>query len=189
MNSIDLWLFGWLNADAASPAWLIAAVAQYSEHMPTVVIASMLAGLALGSPRLRKGMALCFAAMLVAWCATRLIRWGFPLERPYELGLGKVWIDHGARPRFPSLHATVAFAFAYGVTVWCAWGRWARAAQALAWAAAIFIGWSSIYIGVHLPFDVIAGLFVGMASVWLVQGAQRGWAAGSARLRLRSRQP
>ena len=169
MQKLDLWLFRWLNADADSPVWFIDAVALYSEHMPTVVIASMLLCLAVGSPRLRQGMAYCLVAMLVAWCCTRLIRWGFPLERPYDMGLGKAWISHGSRPRFPSLHATVAFAFAYGVTLWCAWGRWGLLAKVLAWGAALFIGWSRVYVGVHLPLDIVAGLVVGMFSAWLVQ--------------------
>ena len=139
MNSIDLWLFELLNADADSPRSLIAWVAEYSEHMPALVIGSMLLCLAFGSPRLRKGIAWCFTAMLVAWCVTRLIRWGFPLDRPYDLGLGKVWIAHGSRPRFPSLHATVAFAFAYGFSVWCTWGQFALWGKVLAWTAAILL--------------------------------------------------
>ena len=171
MNAVDVMLFHWINAGANSPAWLIQCVAEYSEHMPTLVISSMLVCLAVGTPRLRKAMCGCLLAMLVAWCLTRLIRWGFPMERPYDMGLGELWISHGSRPRFPSLHATVAFAFAAGVSMWCNWGRWRWISAGLAWAAALFIAWSRVYVGVHLPFDIAAGLVVGVLSAYLVRRA------------------
>lgn len=169
MNAIDVALFHWINASADSPSWWIDWVAEYSEHTPSVVISCMLGCLLLGNARLRKGMVCCLSAMVVAWCLTRLIRWGVPLERPYDLGMGTRWIAHGSRPRFPSLHAAVAFAFAGGVTLWCCWGMQRWLLPVLAWAAAGFIGWSRIYVGVHLPFDIGAGLITGLLSVWLVQ--------------------
>ena len=169
MNAVDVMLFHWINAGANSPAWLIDLVALYSKHMPSLVIASMLVCLAVGGSRLRKAMCCCLLAMLVAWCLTRLIRWGFPTERPYDMGLGDLWIAHGSRPRFPSLHATVAFAFATGISIWCSWGRWRWISAGLAWGAALFIAWSRIYVGVHLPFDIAAGLVVGALSAYLVR--------------------
>lgn len=172
MHSIDVSLFEWINASIHSPLWLIHSAAFYSEHFPTLAISGMLLCLVFGSSTLRRGMVLCLLSMLVAWCLTRLIRWGIPLERPYEMGIGTLWIEHGGRARLPSLHATVSFAFACGITLWCALGPYARFWKFWAWAVAALMGWSRIYIGVHLPFDVLSGLLVGAASVYMVQRLQ-----------------
>lgn len=169
MHAIDIWLFDWLNASIHSPQWLVDATVLYSEYFPTLAISTMLVCLVFGSRRLRQGMAMCLVAMLLAWCATHLIRWGFPMERPYEMGLGDKWIEHGARPRFPSLHATVSFAFASGISLWCATGTAARHWKLLVWTVAALMGWSRVYVGVHLPFDILSGLVVGIACVYAVQ--------------------
>lgn len=169
MQALDIFLFHWLNASAESPAWLIEAAALYSEYFPTLAIGCMLGCLAFGNTRLRAGVAACFVAMLLAWCATHLVRWGFPLERPYDMGLGSKWVEHGSRPRFPSLHATVSFAFACGMSMWCASGRFERSWQVLFWVVAALMGWSRVYVGVHLPFDILSGLVVGIACVYAVQ--------------------
>ena len=168
MNDLDVFLFGVLNAHATSPVWLIDLTGWFSQHFPDIAIASMLLTLLVGSPRLRRGVALCLIGMLVAWCITRLVRWGFPLERPYELGLGTKWVEHNARPRFPSLHAAVAFAFAAGMSRWCSALHWRWIVPLAAWGAAWLMGWSRVYLGVHLPLDILAGWIVGMVSVWLV---------------------
>lgn len=169
MHELDVSLFEWINASIQSPLWLLQGAAFYSEHFPTLAIASMLLCLVFGTPALRRGIAWCLLAMLVAWCWTRLIRWGFPLERPYDMGLGVKWVEHSGRARFPSMHATVSFAFAAGICLWCALGRYAKFWKILAWSVAVLMGWSRIYIGVHLPFDVLGGLVVGAVSVQMAQ--------------------
>ena len=58
------------------------------------------------------------------------------------------------------MHATVSFAFAAGMCLWCALGPYARGWKILACSVALLMGWSRIYIGVHLPFDVLGGLVV-----------------------------
>ncbi|MBQ0131819.1 MAG: phosphatase PAP2 family protein [Comamonas sp.] len=172
MHEIDVSLFEWINATIHSPSWLLHSAALYSEYFPTLAISSMLLCLVFGTPALRRGVAWCLVAMLVSWCCTRLIRWGFPLERPYDLGLGVKWVEHSGRARFPSMHATVSFAFAAGMCLWCALGPYAKGWKILAWSVALLMGWSRIYIGVHLPFDVLGGLVVGAASVYMVQAAR-----------------
>ncbi len=63
---------------------------------------------------------------------------------------------------FPSGHAAAAVAGAMSLgRVWPA-ARWALA------ALAALIAYSRIYVGVHYPTDVLAGLLLGAACVWLV---------------------
>jgi undecaprenyl-diphosphatase len=72
---------------------------------------------------------------------------------------------------FPSGHTCAAFAFAVAVCM-TARPRWLRAA---AMAAAVLMGLSRLYVGVHFPSDVLAGAVIGslcgaLAS-WLVSKA------------------
>ena len=90
----------------------------------------------------------------------------FEVPRPAAaLGLEDVRIL-GALPRsytFPSGHAVFG-----GVTAatlgWRRGWRWKGAV----WLFAILVAWSRVYVGVHYPLDVIAGLGIGAAIGWIV---------------------
>lgn len=58
---------------------------------------------------------------------------------------------------FPSNHSTIAAALAVGITV--AW----RAAAWVALPVALLTGFSRVFVGVHYPHDVVAGLTLGTA--------------------------
>lgn len=70
---------------------------------------------------------------------------------------------------FPSGHTTAAFAF--GVALWLTLPqKWARAA---ALVAAALMGLSRLYVGVHFPTDVLAGLVIGTICGILAAGITR----------------
>jgi membrane-associated phospholipid phosphatase len=89
-----------------------------------------------------------------------------------------VLISHGADPGFPSDHAVLAGAVAAGVFLVSARIGW------VAVVAALLIAFARVYVGVHYPQDVMAGLALGGAVVlvgallsrrlltWLVVRAQ-----------------
>ncbi|MGN1004428.1 MAG: phosphatase PAP2 family protein [Oscillospiraceae bacterium] len=64
---------------------------------------------------------------------------------------------------FPSGHSTAAFAFASALwrTAPSRWMKWA------ALAAAVLMGFSRLYVGVHYPSDVLVGVAVGLLAGWL----------------------
>lgn len=64
---------------------------------------------------------------------------------------------------FPSGHTTSAFAFASALwrTAPDRWMKWA------ALAAAVLMGFSRLYVGVHYPSDVLTGVLVGLLAGWL----------------------
>jgi membrane-associated phospholipid phosphatase len=64
-------------------------------------------------------------------------------------------VHHSADPGFPSDHATMAGAVAVGL--WFVHRRLA----ALAAVAAVLLAFARVYVGVHYPGDVLAGLALG----------------------------
>lgn len=74
---------------------------------------------------------------------------------------------------FPSGHTSAACAFAAALC--CELDRtWVRV---LAVCAALFMGWSRIYVAVHFPSDVLCGAVIGtlcgLAAVWLCRYLQK----------------
>ncbi len=69
-------------------------------------------------------------------------------------------------PSFPSGHSATAVVGAVSLA-----RVWPQARWALAILGAL-IAYSRIYVGVHYPTDVLAGLLLGAACVWLVLGGR-----------------
>lgn len=71
-------------------------------------------------------------------------------------------VQEGDPNSFPSGHTTAAFAFA--CALWRAapraWMKWA------ALAAAVLMGFSRLYVGVHYPSDVLGGVLIGAFAGW-----------------------
>jgi undecaprenyl-diphosphatase len=163
MNELNLALFHAINLPAAAPAWALALARFASLQLPPMLLVLAAASLVLKPEWRRLGWGLLLA-MALAWLGARLLQQGWPMPRPFVLGVGHLWIAHGGSSSFPSTHASVA----------CAWGAlaWLRAPHpAVRWGAPALAGlvaWSRVAVGVHFPLDVAAGLALGMAAAWTV---------------------
>jgi undecaprenyl-diphosphatase len=110
------------------------------------------------------------AATLSGWAAYGVAKWIFQRPRPRVIprsaGAGGGWYS------FPSGHATMApLVFGLGLLIWSApWPRATRVALLLlAAVCSLLIGFSRVYLGVHWPTDVLAGLLLGTgwAAMWV----------------------
>ena len=169
MSHLDTPLFLWINATSESPAWLIALARFASRELVQWLIAGTVGALVVGDAQVRRCVLQIALAMAIAWIGARLIQHLLPMPRPFALGLGTPWLSHSDSASFPSMHASVAFAFAAIVAV----NARRRLPQVCAFALAGLIAWSRISLGLHFPSDVMAGALVGLASAWLAGQFQR----------------
>lgn len=91
----------------------------------------------------------------------------FDRPRPFDSSPALVVID--ARPQtpsFPSGHAAMATAGAI------AGARMLPPAAWVLWPLAMVVAVSRVYVGVHWPSDVLAGIAVGAACAWFVLGGR-----------------
>jgi undecaprenyl-diphosphatase len=93
-------------------------------------------------------------------CSEILIKFLVARPRP-SLDIGAIILADPGNYSFPSTHTTLAFAMAYILS---------HEEKRLKWVfygLAILISLSRIYLGVHYPIDVIAGVLLGTTIGWL----------------------
>lgn len=171
MLPFDYALFMSINASTATPASVVSIARWLSTSLPLVLGCGFVLAFALGSHALKRALLVVLMSMLLASLVTYTLRQYWPTARPAQLGWGLQWIKHSARASFPSMHATIGFALAQGVTLAIglnALFRYGRLVSIAVWACAAAIAWSRICLGVHSPSDVMAGVLVGVTSATLV---------------------
>jgi membrane-associated phospholipid phosphatase len=127
-----------------------------------VVPAAVLAALAFRRLRLAGGLALAGAGVYVlAKVVKRFVERGRPSDLLDEV------VVRGAAPHglgFVSGHIAVVTSLAFVAWPWLPrWGRWAAAAA----VAAVFL--ARMYVGAHLPLDMVGGAALGLAVGALVR--------------------
>jgi membrane-associated phospholipid phosphatase len=94
------------------------------------------------------------------------------MPRPFMVGLSPAHIEHGARGSLPSAHASVMFTIGL---LFCLRASIRRVGLAIM-AIAVLTGWARIYVGVHFPLDIAAGLLLAggvAAAFWALQQLAR----------------
>lgn len=90
------------------------------------------------------------------------------MPRPFMMGLSPAHIEHGARGSLPSAHASVMFTIGL---LFCLRASLRKTGLAIV-AIALLTGWARIYVGVHFPLDIVAGLLLAgaiVAAFWVIQ--------------------
>jgi undecaprenyl-diphosphatase len=167
MRAIDFAVFSWFNAPAGTPAWAIQAGVFISDWLPALVFALFALGAAV-RPAWRRAFWAAAVSALIIWLIVTFSRWAIPMPRPAQFGLGIQWAHQGVRPGFPSMHASGAFAVAMSAVFLRCWP-----VAAVTVPAALLITWSRLFLGLHFPSDVLAGMLLGTAVAALVC-----WASG-----------
>jgi membrane-associated phospholipid phosphatase len=93
----------------------------------------------------------------VAGLISYIMKKSFSEPRPYEVDTRITQLSVGGGYSLPSGHTTEAFASAMALTL--LYPRWFVFIPMFAWA--LVVGLSRIHLGVHYPFDIFVGMFIG----------------------------
>jgi len=99
-------------------------------------------------------------SIAVAGLTSYLMKKSFLEPRPYEVDPRIAQLSVGGGYSLPSGHTTEAFASAMAVTL--LFPRWYAFVPMFSWASIVAL--SRIYLGVHYPFDILVGMFIGSVS-------------------------
>jgi undecaprenyl-diphosphatase len=145
--------------------WLDAAMVEITSLGTGIVVAMIVAvaGLFLWLYRYKQSAQLLIVATLGGLLLNYVLKVGFNRPRPQVF----IWGTHAVSSSFPSGHAMSA-AVVYSTVAYLAarlqTSRLARVAtRATAMILILLICLSRVYLGVHYPSDVLAGLIVGLA--------------------------
>lgn len=119
----------------------------------------------LGRPRLARRVG---AAGATAWTLAQAAKPLLPRERPYQADGAERLVVEPVGTSWPSGHSAVASAMAATLGE----GR-GPVTRALLGAVATAVGASRVYVGVHHPSDVVAGLGIGSLGAALVRRLSR----------------
>jgi undecaprenyl-diphosphatase len=125
---------------------------------PMFAIAAALAGLQLYRRRLRPVIELG-VTLFLAFAAGTILAHVSTEVRPFQTHAVHQLVGHEPGASLPSDHATAAFALAVGVGLFLhrGWGL------VLA-AAAVLVGFSRVWVGVHYPGDIAAAVLIAVVA-------------------------
>lgn len=112
--------------------------------------------------RRRTAGASVLVATVAAYLIARLSKHVVGRERPAGLIEDLHLRDAAEGLGFPSGHSAVAMALVLALVPYLAW-RW----RYVLFAAPVIVAFARIYVGAHLPLDVVAGLAIGAAAAAL----------------------
>lgn len=115
-----------------------------------------------GKKQSRLSLLYILLSIAVAGLISYLMKKSFSEPRPYEVDSRIIQLSVGGGYSLPSGHTTEAFASAMALTI--LFPRWYVFIPMLAWASVVAL--SRIYLGVHYPFDIFVGMFIGSSSAF-----------------------
>ncbi|WMP18770.1 phosphatase PAP2 family protein [Thiothrix lacustris] len=164
MEALNQQWFLSINADGASPAWLLAFAAFAADYL-LYGVPVMLAGLWLWGQQREAAVKALFVT-LIALGIGQLIGLVYMHPRPFMIPLGHSFALHAPDTSFPSDHGILFFSVSLALMLGGArlWGS-------LVFVVGLVVVWSRVYLGIHFPFDMAGALLVAIASSMIVWAA------------------
>lgn len=175
------WEVSWTSGVGGWPRWIgvsLEVIMQAGTRWAFLVVAAFL----LGFGRIRWGLTV-LTGCAAAWLGARALKTVFDRPRPTAVQFGRALRESPDAFSFPSSHATIATALVVAVLT-AMWLDGRRSPIAVVSGAVVVVGTclGRMYVGVHWPLDVVAGVALGAACAVLAA-----WLVGAVGTRITSR--
>tara|TARA_Y100000310_G_scaffold313018_1_gene360904 strand:+ start:294 stop:812 length:519 start_codon:yes stop_codon:yes gene_type:complete len=160
---MDTYLFNLINQFAGKWLWLDILGIFFAEYFEYIIIFGLLVFLVLKFKERFKIVVGAFVAAIVSrLIITNIIRWIWPRLRPFVESNVNLLIDYPNKASFPSGHASFYFALSFVIYMYNKKvGVWFLVGSFIMCLARVFIG-------IHWPLDILAGIVVGVLSGWVM---------------------
>lgn len=128
-----------------------------------VPVLLLLIGLFKRQTRIRQKALFILSSVGISTITSFIFKYTIDRPRPFVTYSFIEKMSIGGSPSFPSGHTTEAFAFALALCFACP--KWYVIVPSLLWAS--IVGYTRMSLGVHYPSDVLAGVVLGILSVYL----------------------
>ena len=167
MQDFDASIFLWLTASPTSAAWVVALALFLASAVVPLVMGGLLVAWVRARSGWRSALLDAVASGALGLGLVQVIGWLHYRPRPFEVGLGPNLLGHLPENSFPSDHATLMFALAFGLLV--APPLPLRRAGIVLLALALAVSWARVFLGVHYLSDILGGVVLAMVCVGLVK--------------------
>ncbi len=162
-------LFLAINAPPGAPALEIH-VARLLASSPLLLAPALLVALWVWGRRAgRGGLLASTTATLLGIGIDQILGALYFEPRPFMIGLGRTLIAHAPDNSFPSDHATLVWTLAAGLIATAAAPGWGIAMGLYG----LGVAWARIFLGVHLPLDMLGSAGVAVLGAGLARLAMR----------------
>ena len=161
--NLDLYIFQEINNFALKYLWLDTIGIFFAKYFGYLLIFFLILFLVKNFKKYKLMICQAFLAGILARIGiVELIRFIFPIPRPFVKNNIHLLLDHINTPGFPSGHA--AFYFAISTILYF----YNKKAGLLFFLASFLISISRVFSGLHWPSDILGGMAVGILSGWLI---------------------
>jgi membrane-associated phospholipid phosphatase len=129
----------------------------------------LIGGIIRNDRQMRENSLYIASSTALTWGLTVLIKHLVKRPRPFVQNIRIVPVYRAGSTSFPSGHASTTFSTATALS--SAYPKWYVIAPAFLWAGAT--SYSRMYLGVHYPSDVAAGMALGTGTALLLQPKKR----------------
>lgn len=162
--NLDLCFFNLINGLAGKWQWLDYSAIFFAKYFEYFLWLSLVLFLAINFKKYwRMVLEAVIAAVFTRFVLAEIIRWLWFRKRPFVIENFIPLINQSSlEASFPSGHAT--FYFALSTIVYF----YNKKAGILFYAASFLIVISRIFVGIHWPSDILAGVILGVLMGWLL---------------------
>jgi undecaprenyl-diphosphatase len=172
------WFRLWGAGFAAHPACL--ALARGVAADSVLLLPVLLLALWWWRPGDRNHLLAAAASGFLALARSEAVSALIPTPRPFMLNLSPAYLPHPADGSFPSAHASLILGVSAGLFL--VPGKRLRPWGAGLGAVGIATGWARIYLGLHVPLDILGAAGVAGVAAGLLTGFGTGWTADLRRI-------